>query len=243
MTARTFSIPNASFEGPLELLIELIEKRKLLVNDVSLAAVTDEYMSYVREFEEHPVGETAQFVLVASTLLLIKSKSLLPILDLTEEEVGDMKELERRLKQYQLFRDASQKLSAQFGKVMLYERPFVAPTDPLFIADKYTNLETVALSLRELIGRYVKKPFVPTAIVKKIITLEEMMKRLETRILSQFKMRFKDFAGEGAEKGTVIVGFLAVLELVKQGFVNVRQEAHFEEIHIEKDDVGIPKYH
>lgn len=243
MTSRMFSIPGASFEGPLELLIELIEKRKLLVNDVSLAAVTDEYMQYVRDFEEHPVGETAQFVLVASTLLLIKSKSLLPILDLTEEEVGDMKELERRLKAYQVFREASQKLSERFGKVMLYERPFIAPTDPLFIADKYTNLETVALVLRELIGRYVKKPFVPTAVMKKVISLEEMMKRLETRILSQFKMRFTDFAGEGSEKGTVIVGFLAVLELVKQGFVNVRQESHFDEIHIEKDEVGIPKYH
>ena len=86
MSPRTFSIPTASFEGPLELLVELIEKRKLLVNDVSLALVTDEYMKYVREFEEHPIGETAQFVLVASTLLLIKSKSLLPILDLSERK-------------------------------------------------------------------------------------------------------------------------------------------------------------
>jgi segregation and condensation protein A len=84
-TRDIFSFKTEVFEGPLSLLIELIEKRKLLINDISLAAVTDEYMRRVAEMERSPLRETAEFIVLASTLLLIKSKSLLPILSLTEE--------------------------------------------------------------------------------------------------------------------------------------------------------------
>src|ERR1700681_3762327 len=68
------------YEGPLDLLLELIEKRKLLINDISLATVTDEYIARINSMPEMPVGETAEFVALAATLLLIKSRSLLPML-------------------------------------------------------------------------------------------------------------------------------------------------------------------
>src|SRR3989344_4591424 len=92
-----FYIKTRSFEGPLELLLELIEKRKLFISDISLAAVADEYMVYVRDFDDFPMEDTAQFILTASTLVLIKSRSLLPGVKLTEEEVSDIQDLERRL--------------------------------------------------------------------------------------------------------------------------------------------------
>ena len=81
-----FSIKTHVFEGPLELLIELCEKRKLLINDISLAEVTDEYIRRVSEMQEKSLPNTAQFIGLAATLLLIKSKSLLPVLELTKEE-------------------------------------------------------------------------------------------------------------------------------------------------------------
>jgi segregation and condensation protein A len=84
--ASGFSVKTPIFEGPLELLLELIEKRRLLINDISLAAVTDEYMRRVAGMEGSHLGETTQFVYVASTLLLIKSRSLLPVFELTKEE-------------------------------------------------------------------------------------------------------------------------------------------------------------
>jgi segregation and condensation protein A len=92
------------YEGPLEMLLELIEKRKLLINDISLAAVTDEYIARVNAMENLPVGETAEFVALAATLLLIKSRSLLPTLQLTDEGSRDIKELEYRLALYQLIK-------------------------------------------------------------------------------------------------------------------------------------------
>lgn len=241
--ARTFSIPHAEFEGPLELLLDLIEKRKLLVNDVALAAIADDYIAYARSHEEHPIAETAEFVQVASTLLLIKSKSLLPIFELTESEEGDIKDLEHRLKLYQLFRDVSQSIQQQYGVRVLFERSFIPPRDPIFLPDQWTTKDALAGAMKGILTNLAVKPFVPTTTVRKIISLEDMIKRLEDRIIRQVKMRFSDLTKNEPDHKTNIVSFLAILELVKQGFVNVRQEARFDEIHIEKDSVNTPKYH
>ena len=92
-----FTAKTPAFEGPLEVLLNLIEARKLHVGDIALAAVADDFIAYAKQFEEFPIAEGASFILVASTLLLIKSKSLLPALELTEEEKTDISELEARL--------------------------------------------------------------------------------------------------------------------------------------------------
>ena len=82
----SFKVKTSSFEGPLDLLLDLIEKRKLFINDVSLAKVTDDFIAHIKQFDDLPMAESAHFILIASTLLLIKSKSLLQELNLTEEE-------------------------------------------------------------------------------------------------------------------------------------------------------------
>src|ERR1035437_2753511 len=102
-----FTIKTQSFEGPLDLLLDLIEKRKLFINDISLAQVTDDFISHIKQGTGVSMGESAHFILVASTLLLIKSKSLLPDLNLTDEEQGDISDLERRLKMYKCIKEAS----------------------------------------------------------------------------------------------------------------------------------------
>ena len=111
-----FAVKTEVFEGPLELLIELVEKRKLLINDISLAAVTDEYMQRVSAMQERSLPGTAQFVALAATLLLIKSKSLLPVLELTEEEEASIDDLQERLRQYQIVRDAAVNVAARFAR-------------------------------------------------------------------------------------------------------------------------------
>ena len=85
-----FTVKTKDFEGPLDLLLDLIEKRKFFINDLSLAKVTDDFIAHIQQFENLPMGESAHFILVASTLLLIKSRSLLPQLNLTEEEQTDL---------------------------------------------------------------------------------------------------------------------------------------------------------
>ncbi|MCX6712768.1 MAG: segregation/condensation protein A, partial [Candidatus Vogelbacteria bacterium] len=100
-----FLLKMANFEGPLDLLLSLIEKRKLHVSDVSLAQVTDDYIAFIRSGENISVENMANFILIASTLILIKSYSLISTLAVTEEEKADIKDLENRLKLYQRVRE------------------------------------------------------------------------------------------------------------------------------------------
>ena len=102
MVTDTFSVRVGEFEGPLPLLLELVEKQKLSISQVSLAQVADNFLDYVRQLDQPGMGTLAEFLVVASTLMLIKSISLLPSLALTASESEDVSDLERRLK---LFRE------------------------------------------------------------------------------------------------------------------------------------------
>lgn len=117
-----FTIRTEVFEGPLDLLLTLIEKRKLFINDISLAKVTDEYIEYIKLLPDYSLGDRAQFIYIASTLLLVKAKSLLPTLQLTEEENADIVDLERRLKELELMRKASEDIRKHFGSKIIFPR-------------------------------------------------------------------------------------------------------------------------
>lgn len=237
-----FSVRTEVFEGPMELLIELIEKRKLLINDISLAAVTDEYMRRVAEMEQSHLHETADFVVLAATLLLIKSRSLLPVLTLTEEEEESIEDLEERLKLYQIYRNAAKTIEEVFGKNTLYERQYTISKEPLFTTDAFTAIEPLRAAITEVIVRLPKKVEKPKVQVRKTVSLEEMMHRLQTRIERQMKFGFREFTGGSTERATVIVGFLAVLEMVKQGMVMVTQIQRYDDIEIEREGVETPRY-
>ncbi len=237
-----FSIVTDVYSGPLDLLIDLVEKRKLLVNDISLAAVTDDFMKYVALMERNMLPETADFIVLAATLLLIKSKSLLPILELTEEEEVSVESLQHRLRLYQIFRNAAKLLEQNFGKRMLFERTFVFDATPLFVTDSYTNVASLNTAIADVITRLPQKIEPPKVKVRKVVSLEEMIDRLKERVERQLTFKFKDFTGDAKERATVIVGFLAVLEMVKQGAVLVTQSAHFMDIEIERDTGTTPRY-
>src|SRR5258706_15754469 len=102
----TYELKIEQYEGPLEKLLQLIEERKLAITEISLAAVTDDFLKYLETMLEVPPGVLADFIVVASRLVLIKSKSLLPELPLTEEEEEDIKDLEQRLLLYKRLKEA-----------------------------------------------------------------------------------------------------------------------------------------
>ena len=235
-------VKTAVYEGPLELLLELIEKRKLLINDISLASVTDEYICRVKAMEELPVGETAQFIALAATLLLIKSRSLLPNLELSEEESHSIKELEYRLAVYQIIKEASRGLNRQLNEMPLWEGSAPEP-EPLFIPDESATLASLRAAARLLIEGFPKFAELPKHAVKKVISLEEMIERLASRVSSAMKLSFKEFAKGSSERHEVIVGFLALLELVKQGILKATQTEKFGDIHLESERVSTPSYH
>ncbi len=245
-----FNVKTHVFEGPLELLLSLIEKRKLFINDISLAKVADDYISFIKEFEnDSKMADLAQFILVASTLVLIKSKSLLPTLDLSTEEQESIDDLEDRLKQYQKYKALAKHLKDRFGINIEYYRVPPKETMVVFAPDKNTNVGRLHETIKSVLLSMPKKEFVPKAVVQKVISLEETMSNLSERITKSMKMSFKEFSrstssGQGGQddKINVIVSFLAMLELVKQGIINVRQERDFHDIEIETQSVGVPRY-
>jgi len=227
------------YEGPLEVLLELIEKRKLLINDISLSQVADDFIAYVNSEPNLPVGETAEFVALAATLLLIKSRSLLPSLALSEEESSDVKELEYRLAVYQIIKDAARGLDKS-DLPMLCEGGVPEP-EPLFIPDASISAASLREAAQALMLGFPQMSVLPKVAVKKIISLEEMIERMAARIGSAIRMSFREFAHK-KEKQEVIVGFLALLELVKRGIIKVSQDDGRGDITLESDSVSIPRY-
>lgn len=238
----SFSVKTGSYEGPFEFLLNLIEERKLLVNDLALADITEDYIKHVRAQESFPIEETAHFIHIAATLLLIKSKTLIPDLALTEDENADVEDLKRRLAAYERVRAAARELSHLYGRRIMAaageRKPEVvfAPSRDLSanaLADALANLLTAREVVQEL----------PTASVKPLVTIEEMMVRLTRRVEDAMNLSFKDFSKEAKERVEVIVSFLALLELVKQGIVGAEQHEAYGDIRINHAAPStIPRY-
>lgn len=237
-----FSAKTPVFEGPLEVLLNLIEQRKLSVSEVSLAKVADDFIAYMKQCEKFPIAEGASFLLAASTLLLIKSKSLLPSLDLSEEEKTDIGELEQRLALYQKARKYAVALRARFGKNVMF-LPEARIRAPVFAPDAKLAPETLLEALRELLRQIPRPEVLAKVVVDKVLSLDEMIVRLTERVAQRMRLGFREFAGRTAKaKKEIIVSFLALLELVRRGSVRATQEKHFEDILMESDEIGIPKY-
>lgn len=235
-----FKVRVGEFEGPLDILLELIEKRKLHISEVSLAKVADEFIEHIKRHEEFPMADSAEFILIASTLLLIKSKSLLPTLDLSSEEVESIENLEERLNLYKNYKEMAIKLGEIFGN-FLYSPRERKSGKIVFAPTPEINLQNIKSSLLSAIEKVAKKEILPKVSVGKVISIEEMIEKLSERVSKGLRMSFGSFASK-AEKVEVIVGFLAMLELVKRGAVRVAQKNHFEEIEIECENIGVPSY-
>ncbi len=237
METESYTVKTTGFEGPFGLLLELVEKRKLFINDVSLASVTEDYLQRMNKLGGLNPAEAASFIIVASTLILIKSKSLLPNLSLTSEEEGDIRSLEERLRLYEVFLKLSGNVKASFGKNIIFA-PLERKSEVLvFLPDDKITKESMMGFAKGALGSMPKKVFLPEVEVKKVISIEEMIGKLTERIQSSIQTSFNSFTGKAKtreEKVFVIVGFLAMLELVRNGILDAIQENGFADIIISK---------
>jgi segregation and condensation protein A len=230
-----------SYEGPFELVLDLIEKRKLSINDLTLAQVTDDYIVHVRTQATFPMEDAAEFIGVAATLLLIKSKSLIPDLELSAEEESDMDELKRRLAEYERVREMMRELARIFGRTVMVSAGERVP-EPVFAPSKDLTLPNLTAALSDALATLEKEEKLPEARVRTTVSLEEMMDRLVERVQKKLTMSFSEFAGEAKERIEVIVSFLAMLELVKQGSIDAAQHATFADIRITNTTTDLPRY-
>ncbi|MDO8581351.1 MAG: segregation/condensation protein A [bacterium] len=224
------------FEGPLELLLQLIEGQKLDITQVSLANVADQYLAYIHAQSKWDPDELADFLVIAAKLLLIKSKVLLPNLDLGDDE-GDALALEQQLKMLKRYLEASAKVDVLFRRHHvafareklprnLIPMRFVAP--PNLTA---TLLPTLFQKILERIAAFLP---LPKSIIEKAASLEETIRSIRDHLMERLETSFQNLIGNAKTKTEIIVSFLAILELVKQRMVMVDQKHLFADIQIQK---------
>ena len=241
----TYKVRTEGFEGPLDLLLSLIEQRKLFVNEISLAEVTNDYIAYVKniqsESNEKRIADVSYFVLIAATLILIKSKSLLPNLSLTEEETEKISNLELRLSLYKIIKEASIDVKNQFGTKIIFWPNDRIWGESLFVPDKKISAEVVRISISDVLENLPKvEEKKPEIEIKKIINIDQVIDNLTDRIQNAMNLSFREFSrSHGAQnkeeaKVHTIVSFLAMLELVREGLIDVIQNNSFEDIEIHK---------
>lgn len=238
----SYTVKTTGFEGPFGLLLSLVESRKLFINEISLAQVTEDYIQYMKNLGGLTPTEVSNFIVVAATLILIKSKSLLPNMNLTSEEVSDITKLEDRLRLYGVYMKLSENIKNMFGKRIIFAPLERKNEVVVFLPDNQITKESIMQFAREALMRAPKKVFLQEVEVKKVMSIEEMIDKLTERIQDSLKMNFKDFAGEAQtkeERVVVIVGFLAMLEMIRQGILNVTQDENFDSIMIEKQTLII----
>lgn len=230
-----FEIKHEKFEGPLELLLELIEKEKLAISEISLARVAEEYIEHMRSLERIDPEQLAEFLVVAAQLMLIKSRSLLPNLSFSEEEEQSAEELERRLAQYQKFR-ARAALLKQLGATRkpIFTRDAYLAFAPIFFPPPQLALGDLASAFRIFLAALPKIEKLVEEKMKRVVSLEERMRQIRSLVQGAVERAFSEIVKGSAEKIDVIVSFLAILELTKQKFVEVRQSGAFEDIMVKR---------
>jgi len=230
-----FAVKLERFEGPLNLLLELIEAAKLDISEVSLARVTDSYLQHLSANPQIPPEEMADFLVVAAKLLYLKSRILLPFLaDEAQDEIGD---LESQLRIYKEYLEASRSISALIGK-----RRF------LFVHDRLPQVEIgfappkklTALQLAEIMRGVLRRLDiiirVPQAVIEKTISIHEKIRQIQAFLARTARSSFRSLVATAESRIEVVVSFLALLELIKDRTVVASQERLFDDITIEKTE-------
>lgn len=237
-----------NFEGPIGLLLDLIEKKKMPISDISLAEISSQFLDRIKSFENLSRVDIALFIETASILMLIKSRSLLPQMEMDDEDNKSIDELERRLIIYKLIRESSETIKNLYGKMPMFQRESFISTGNVFIKPANLSLENIIEAVKNAINCLPKEENLPEVKVGKTIKLEEKISALAEKIQNNIQTCFYDFAransrGENLSKEElaeikteIIVSFLALLELVKQGMASAIQENPFGDISIQKSE-------
>jgi segregation and condensation protein A len=219
------------FEGPLDLLLELIEKEELKITEFSLAKVADQYLEYIKQNDNIHLENLSDFLSVASKLILIKSRTLLPILKFTDEEEEEIQDLARQLEEYKRFKEASQSLGkmAELGRIA-YSREGYAGVTSFFYPPESLNIFDLKKHFQSVLAEIPIIEKLEEEYVREVITLEQKINDLQNVLRKKAETYFSEVAGTAKDKIDVIISFLAMLEMVKQRIIEVEQGEIFKEI-------------
>lgn len=223
------------FEGPLDLLLRLIEDQRLDITQISLAKVTEQFLEYIKNSKNLRPTELADWLVVAAKLLVIKSKILVPTLELSPEEEQDANQLAWQLYQYQCYKQAAKALRCfEQARKQGWGRHTAFAEKITFYPDTAVTVSTLHEVMRYLAKVLQDLGELPKKILEEVVTLTEKIEHVQKIIAEKVELKLNDLLKTAKSKTEIIVTFLALLELVKQKILNVEQEAIFSDILIKK---------
>ena len=223
------------FEGPLALLLKMIEADELDITTVSLAKTADQFVTYIKENKDIDPEEIADFLVVAAKLLLIKSRALLPFLYPAEDVEAD--DFEKQIKMYKEFLEAAKvvdKLAA--GQRKLFGREFTKASwlqrEAGFFPPPNASASTLAMVFEDVLVRLKPAEKLGQSTIEDHINIDDKINHARTLLAGKVNFFFSDFIKHAKSKTEVIVGFLAILELMRQREVIIEQLSLFGEMEI-----------
>jgi segregation and condensation protein A len=227
----SYNVKLEKFEGPMELLLELIEKEKLEITELSLSKVADEYLEHIRNNQNIHLNHLADFLSVASRLILIKSRALLPMLKFNEEEEEEIKDLTLQLEEYKKFKEISIRLGkmSALGRIS-HSREGFSGVKSVFYPPKNINVFDLKKYFLTVMAEIPVLEKLEQEVVSEIVTLEERINEIEQKIRQKISSSFSELVAGAKDKIDVVISFLAMLEMVKQRVVQVDQRELFSEI-------------
>ncbi len=235
-----YSIKIENFEGPLDLLCHLIDINKMNINDIKISDIADQYMDYIKQMEEMNLDITSEFLVMASTLLYLKSKSLLPKQDKEEEELTE-EELIRRIIEYKKYKEISNKLKENFS---LYSKRFFRQAEEIQLPtqkiEKNYEKNIIPEIYEKLIKKNEKKINDNAKNIEKIAIIDTYT--VASKVRDMFKVLIKNkkfifnklFSVKEHNKQEVVTAFSGLLEMSRRNKVITNQEKTFSDIYVEK---------
>lgn len=209
-----------SFDGPLDLLLTLIQKNKVSIYDIPIVEITDQYLEAIHDIEESALDNTGEFVVMASQLLYIKSKMLLPKPE-KEDEEDPREELAQRLAEYQKFKEASLELrKSEFSSRYMVFRQEEKIKFPMPEYDRHHEVQALLDAFNSILQRQIRKQE-PTKrafsgiVGREKVSVDDMVEKICNRIYKKKRLNFKTLFLPTDSRPEMIATFLAVLEMIK----------------------------
>lgn len=237
-----YAIKLENFEGPLDLLCHLIDKNKMNINDISLSTITDQYIEYINKMEEMNLEVTSEFLIMASTLIYLKSKSLLPKEVDDEEEISE-EELLRRIIEYKKYKEITKKLRQMYNEnsVRFYKLPDTIKLPKQNLEEKYEK-QAIVSAYENVVRINNEKVNQNAQNIEKIAitdkyTVASKVKDILKELVKKPKFVFNHlFSLKRCEKEEVVTAFSGLLELSRRNKVLTNQEELFGDISVEKNN-------
>ncbi len=231
----------AVYDGPLDLLLDLIRKNEMDIYNIQVSEITSQYLAYLARIKQLDLEIAGEFIVMAATLLYIKSKMLLPQ-DNTDEddEGGDPRaELVRKLLEYQAFKHAAKELGwmeDERGKVFTRQLSeyYLSEMDAADVEiDSFSaNLFDLLTAFQSVLAKGANEAI--HEVFEQVVSIEDKMSEIRTRLVENKKVVFSELFRTGWTRNLLIVTFLAVLEIVRTKIARVVQEKQYGEIYIEQ---------